>query len=246
MSRYKTVFEVEAGTIHQALASLEYYVPNIPIVTITNGIWVCTGNSGTMAYDNLGDRQCISFVGGGGATNGGNICHSTATISLAAGKGMRMKFSYYDAAASTAAFAIGLSTVTTALSDAWKSGGTPPANSFAMVKRTGETAFSIRSVKASGAPYVVGCSETIANATWYDYEVLLKPDKTTAGLGTVQVWRQAGGASGYSLISGAHPQQIVAAVPDTVQMAMALQWQAGDTGTTNKGALGYFALEVEM
>lgn len=234
-------FAIAPGLTPGVLYRVDVNAPFIPIVT--QAPWTVTANSGTAALDNLGNRPCISGVGGGTAANGMNVMQTTATIRLIQGKRFRFKFSYFDVAQTVSAFAIGLSTSSTAISEAWKSGGTPPANGIALVKRATETDFSLKAVKASGTVETIALpsSAALTSSVWYDYDVVIDPDASIAGKCVVYVYRSANGA-GYSLLG--YPLTINAGCPDTVAMCFGFQFQAGDSGTSNKGAVGSVGYEL--
>lgn len=217
------------------------------IVNTTSGFTV-TANSGTAAVDNLGTnpyaRACASFVGGGGATNGHNFAEVAIKHKLNAAKQVRIMFGYYSEAMAVSAFCLGLGTLSTTMSNAMKSGGTYLANVICINKWATATNFRLQSRKASGTTEELAVPEpALASSIWYDYDILITPDPTTAGKGIVQVARQAN-LGGYSLVTP-YPLQIATQMPDTVGMSLEFQYQAGDTGTTLKDAISHLVMEVQ-
>lgn len=221
---------------------------------IVNGTpFTVTANSGSAALSNLPgtqgslNRSCATFVGGGAAANGHNLMMGTASLLPRLGKRIWMAFGYYSQAMAVSAFAIGHSTVTTTLSEAWKSGGTPPANSLALVKRATETDFTFRSQKASGGaqagviatPSAYGA---MASNIWYDFLAELRMDPSTAGLGYLKLWRAASSGDLHPVTPQAVP---LSNIPDSVVTAFGFQFQAGDTGTTNKDAVSHVHYAIE-
>ena len=215
------------------------------IVNTTSGYTV-TANSGTAAIGNLGSnpyqRSCVTFVGGGAATNGHNFAEVTASHKLNAAKSVRLMFGYYSEAMSVSAFTIGLGTVGTAVANSQKSGGTYLADLIMLSKWTTTNYFRVQARKASGTAEEKTLSESLSSSVWYDYDVLITPDASTAGKGLVQVARQAN-LGGYSLVTPV-PVEIALALPDTVVTAAEFQFHAGDTGTTLKDGVSHLIMEV--
>lgn len=216
------------------------------IVNTTSGFTV-TANTGVAAIDNLGTnpyaRACVSFVGGGGATQGHNFAEVAIKHKLNAGKAVRLMFGYYSEQMAVSAFCLGLGTLSTTMSNAQKSGGTYLANVICVNKWATTTGLRLQSRKASGTTEELVVGETaMASSTWYDFDVLITPDAATTGKGIVQIARQAN-LGGYSLIT-TYPLQIATQLPDTVGMSLEFQYQVGDTGTTLKDAISHLIMEV--
>jgi hypothetical protein len=215
------------------------------IVNTTSGYTV-TANTGVAAIDNLGSnpyqRSCVSFVGGGGATNGHNFAEVTASHKLNKAKPVRIMFGYYSEQMAVSAFTIGLGTVGTAIAQSQKSGGTYLANLIMLSKWTTTNYFRVQARKASGTAEEKTLSESLSSSVWYDYDILITPDADTAGKGLVQVARQAN-LGGYSLVTPV-PVEIALALPDTFVTSLEFQYNTGDTGTTLKDAISHVIMEV--
>lgn len=215
------------------------------IVNTTSGYTV-TANSGTAAIDNLGAsnnaRPCASFVGGGGATNGHNFAEVTAAWKLQAGRPFRMMFGYYSEQMAVSAFTIGIGTVGTAVAQSQKSGGSYLANLFMLSKWTTTNYFRVQARKASGTAEESTLTESLSSSVWYDYDVLVQPDASVAGKGTVQIARQANNG-GYQIITP-QPIPIALALPDTVVTSGEFQFNAGDTGTSLKDGISHLIFEM--
>jgi hypothetical protein len=249
MNALKRAFEVGPGIIEDALHSM-YLEWTRPDLNVTTTPLTVTANSGTLAFGNKAgsvgsyNRGCATMVGGGAAANGHNFCMGTANFMFSPGKRVRIKFDYFDEAMGVSAFALGMHTVSTAISEAWKSGGTPPANGVDFVKRATATTFDIWCQKASGGAIQYPCTPAtgLLSSIWYDYDILITPHASIAGQAQIDVWRADNGGAFVSITPGGlHLTNL----PDSVVLALGFQFQAGDTGTTLKGCLSRLLWQVE-
>jgi hypothetical protein len=182
----------------------------------------------TPALSNVGGRPCVSLAGGGAATDGANFCYgAAASIRTIAGKSTRIHFGVRSADALNHSWMFGLNVVSTTLTANLDSGGTPSTDFCVIHKTLNSRIPRFRSRKASGTAQSVATTLTCEDATWYDFDLVVTPDLTTAGKGRVQVYAAAAGAT----MKGYYEATLSTGIPDTVSMALGFGFLEGDTGT---------------
>ncbi len=185
-----------------------------------------TDVNGTLTIQSLGGRPCVGIAGAGAQTDGSNLCWGVAAIRPVAGKQTRLFFGVRLADATNQTFVCGLNIVATTITANMESGGTPSTDYFLLHKTEASLIPRIRSRKASGTEESHALSLSMADATWFDFEILLTPDASTAGAGRVQVYARTALATPVKVLDNSFG----AAVPDTVSLALCLGCLAGDTG----------------
>lgn len=217
---------IESGVASSANALFKQrFYFNRPDHIITLHPFTITNVNCTPALANVGGRPCVSLAGAGAATDGSNFCFATAAHMLVAGKRTRLFFSVRSADATNHEWCVGIGTVTTTAM-ANLSGGTPSANFVYLRKLKTELIPKVISRKASGIAEIASCNLTQADATWYDFEVVIDMDPTTAGYGRVRVFCRTNGGSPVLVLD-----TNLGALPDTVVTALVFGFLEGDTGT---------------
>lgn len=199
---------------------------NQPRNIITLHPFTITTVNCTPAITNIGGRPCVSLAGAGAATDGANFCLGVAGVLATAGKTLRYKWAYRSTDITNHEFAFGFGVVGTGII------ASDPTDHVMVRKLLSITAPSVRSRKASGTAETLTLpTGALANDTWYDFEMVVRPDAVTAGKGVVDIYfgaSVAGGATIPFLTSVAIATQI----PDTVKTAPFFAWRAGSTVTT--------------
>jgi len=241
---FKSMFEQPAGMLQEVMFRDEIYFDR-PSKIVTLQEFTATHVNATPGIVHYLGRPCLDMHGAGAATDGSNYCAGVAGVRFVAGKEMRLKFSFATAHANPAipAFTAGLTVVTTGLTANMAAGGTPPTDYFLLAKRTTEAGFTLKTAKASGAPEVqVLAMDALAAAKWYDFEVAVRTDPTTAGKGTVDLYCAIDGGV---MNRVGERVQIAAMIPDTVNLALAVGLRAGDTGT-DKSYCSYIGVQQSL
>jgi len=220
----KDVQDLEPGGSKTRLFKRQhFYCSSQSIITLHP--FTITNVNCSPAITNVGGRPCVSLAGAGSATDGSNHCDAVASLMLVAGKQTRITFGVRSADATAHEWNVGLSTVTTT-SQANISGGTPAANYALLYKTEASTAVRFGSRKGSGTAELATTSLTVADATWYDFEIVITMDGSIAGQGRIVVNVRTNGGAPVKILD---TQQ--GSLPDTVVTALVWGFLEGDTGT---------------
>lgn len=235
--RFSQLFQRAPGQGTEVALNLNYYLAN-PQHLVTLHPFTKTEVTAAATVGNVGGRPAQTFTGSSLATHGVNFCQGVANFRFVAGKQTRIPFSVYVADATNNEWCFGLTVVSTALMAAL-SGGTAPTDHFTIEKLKAETGGRLRIRKASGTQEATALNLVFADATWYDFEVVVLPDASVAGRGEVEIFVR---------VAGAAPQRVLATtvgsqLPDTVSTALAYGWLAGAT-TANVPSFSNIGLEL--
>jgi hypothetical protein len=190
----------------------------------------------TPIINNIGNRPCIEMAGAGAATDGSQFQYGTAGLLIEAGKPLRIRFSYRSADMSTHEMVFGVAAVDTTLI------ASDPTDFILVDLATASLTPTLRSRKASGTAESAALPITLANDTWYDTELVITRDATTAGRAYVQVYHGASLASGANLpLIATIP--ISTQCPDTVNLAPCFGFQG--TSVTTKFYVHQFAVQQQ-
>lgn len=211
------------GSLRSEMYGDAWYLNKLPI---TLHPFTITVVNVTPAVAHVGGRPGLTLAGAGAATDGANYSQAVGSHRIVAGKRMRIFFSVYSADATNHEWWFGLAVHSTTQM-ANLSGGTAPTDHLTVSKVKTATVPSLRCRKASGTQEAVALNLTQADATWYDYEVVVEPDATTASRGRVRIFVSTAGATPVLVLD----TTIGAQLPDTVSLSAGFGFLEGDTGT---------------
>lgn len=179
---------------------------NQPRNIITLHPYTITTVNCTPAIVNVGGRPAVELAGAGAGTDGAQLQWGTAGLLLMAGKKQRNRFTFRSEDIVNHSFCAGIAVVDTTII------GSDPTNHVMLQKLTGSaSSMKLRSRKASGTVEEIAIPYTFESSAWYDVELVIKPDLTTAGRALVDVY------IGKNLSGGDAIPQICANLPISTQ-----------------------------
>lgn len=188
--------------------------------------------------DFIGGRECFALTNSGSlATDGAQAQVPAGCIQPQAGKQVRIKFAF-RMTATDQEFSFGLAAIDTSII------ASEPTDHFALQKVTGVTSPVIRARKSSGTAQATNAlAITFAVDTWYDAELILTRDVSTAGMGKVECYISSG-VSGGGVLAPLYNGTFASQIPDTVDLAPYFAWRAGSAANVS-GYVAYYGVEVE-
>lgn len=211
-----------------------------PAAQVTGGLFTVTNSGGggnTIANANIGGRPCWSITNTNStATDVVQFQTVAGGIILQAGKSVRIKWSM-RMTTTTQEWLFGLNALDTSVI------ASDSTDFLHVEKLTGVTAPSFRARKASGTAESTTLSLTFAADTWYDFELLLKRDASTAGKGIYQVWGGSGISAG-GMLPYLGGNTVATQFADTVALCPTMAWRAGSAANVS-GYISYFGVRVE-
>jgi hypothetical protein len=232
-----SLFDVTPGAARTRMGARGMDFNTLPV---TLHPFTMTAVNCTPACNHTGGRPCLSLAGAGAATDGENLCIGQAGHRFVAGKQTRLSFSVRNADATNHAWVAGFNIVSTGICALYETGGTPSTDFLLIHKTSGSAVPRLRARKASGTAASVATSLTMADATWYDFDVVILPDSAVAGVARVQVYVSTALATEVLVLD----TTLGAECPDTVSTALCFGFLEGDTGTDST-CVGHLWMEQE-
>lgn len=215
-----------------------YFDGSMGLWILDNGAFAWDATAVTPVLDFIGGRPCVNLTNSGStATDGAQFQTVTGCYQLQAAK----KVHLYGSVRGT--------TVTQDWSFGWAALDTSaiasePTDHAAWQKLAATTNPSIRMRKASGTAQTTNALNlTVVADTWYDWEMIIIRDPSTAGVGQVKLYMGSGVNPG-DPIPLIHEGTFASQVPDTVDLAPYGAFRAGSAANVS-AYLGHFGWIIE-
>lgn len=180
----------------------------------------------TSALAFVGNRPCVSLAGSGASTDGACYQIGTANLRFVSGKRTRIFWGWRSADVTNHSVWMGYAIVSTTLAANFD-GGTPGTDYFGINKKAGTTNTYLRTRKASGTEEATLLSNlSLANDTWYEFELLVIPSGSGAATGKLFV---ATALASKQILANV---TITAQLPDSVSTALGFSMLAGSSNTS--------------
>lgn len=221
------------GSLRTEMYGDAWYLNKLPITL--HPFTITTVNC-TPAVAHVGGRPGLTLAGAGAATDGANYSQAVGSHRIVAGKQTRFFGSVYSADATNHEWWFGLAVHSTTQM-ANLSGGTAPTNHVTVSKVKTVAVPTLRCRKASGTQEAVALNLTQADATWYDFEVVIDPTTAAGSAGRVRIYVSTAGATPVLVLDTTIGSQL----PDSVSLSFGFGMLEGDTGT-DATTFGHFEL----